>query len=119
VRTWDLYSAANDFDIYAEWAKAIVHGKTDTRASRRLSTGLIALRPDVDGRIRGYEGVEEMKRRFGANLIDSHLPPPGTPTQGVEAGFMANAWVRMQHPDYDELRKLLNTVGETVKVRAE
>jgi hypothetical protein len=27
--------------------------------------------------------------------------------------------VRMKHADYDELRKLLNNVGETVKVRAE
>jgi hypothetical protein len=119
VRTWDLYSAANDFDIYVEWAKAVVHGKTDARASRRLSTGLIALRPDVDGRIRGYEGVEELRSRHAEHLIDSHFPPPGTPTQGVEAGFMANAWVRMKHADYDELRKLLNSVGETVKVRAE
>jgi len=119
VRTWDLYSVANDFDIYVEWAKAIVKGGTETRPSRRLSTGLIALRPDRDGRIRRHEGLDELQRRFGSAVIDSHFPPPGTPTQGVEAGFMANAWVRMKHPDYDELRKLLNTVGETIKVRAE
>jgi len=31
---------------------------------------------------------------------------------------MANAWVRMRHPDYDELRNMLNAVGETVRVRA-
>jgi hypothetical protein len=31
---------------------------------------------------------------------------------------MANAWIRMRHPDYDELRKMLTVVGETVKVRA-
>jgi hypothetical protein len=36
----------------------------------------------------------------------------------VEAGYMANAWVRMRHPDYDELRRILTKVGETVKVRA-
>ena len=34
-------------------------------------------------------------------IIDAHLPDPGTPTQPVEAGYMANAWVRMKHPDYD------------------
>ena len=32
---------------------------------------------------------------------------------------MANAWIRMRHPNYDELREMLNHVGETVKVRAE
>jgi hypothetical protein len=31
---------------------------------------------------------------------------------------MANAWVRLRHPDYDELRRMLNVIGETIKVRA-
>jgi hypothetical protein len=37
--------------------------------------------PSVDGRIVGYEGVEEVYRRFGDCVIDAHLPNPGTPTQ--------------------------------------
>ena len=31
---------------------------------------------------------------------------------------MANAWVRMRHPDYDTLRAMLDDVGETVHVHA-
>ncbi len=31
---------------------------------------------------------------------------------------MANAWVRMRHPDYDELRRMLTAVGESVRVHA-
>jgi hypothetical protein len=31
---------------------------------------------------------------------------------------MANAWVRMRHPDYDALRGMLDDVGRTVKVHA-
>ena len=31
---------------------------------------------------------------------------------------MANAWVRMRHPDYDTLRAMLDEVGRTVRVRA-
>jgi formate-dependent phosphoribosylglycinamide formyltransferase (GAR transformylase) len=118
VRVWDLYSAANDFDVYVEWAKAIVHGRTDSKPSRRYSAGMIALRPDKDGVIERCEGAEELQKRFGAHVIDAYLPPAGTPTQGVEAGYMANAWVRMRHADYDELRRMLNAVGETLKVRA-
>ncbi len=48
----------------------------------------------------------------------AHLPDPGTPTQPVEAGYMANAWMRVRHPDYDELRHILNMIGETVRVHA-
>ncbi|NJD19845.1 MAG: ATPase [Gemmatimonadetes bacterium] len=118
VRAWDLYAVGNDIDIYHEWAMAVVHGRTVRKASRRFSAGIIALRPDRDGVIRGYEGTDEIWRRYGEWIIDSHFPTPGTPTQPVEAGFMANAWLRMKHPDYDELRAMLNAVGETVRVRA-
>ncbi|TMA17662.1 MAG: ATPase [Deltaproteobacteria bacterium] len=84
----------------------------------RFAAGLIALRPDRDGVIAGYEGVDDVHRRFGDFIIDQHLPPPGTPTQPVEAGYMANAWMRLKHPDYDELRGMLDFVGRTAKVRA-
>ena len=40
------------------------------------------------------------------------------PTQPVAAGYMANAWMRVRHPDYDHLRHILNTIGENVRVRA-
>ena len=103
VGTWDLYCAANEFDLYREWAMAVVHGKPSQPPSRRFAAGLIALRPDRDGVIAGYEGVDDVHRRFGDFIIDQHLPPPGTPTQPVEAGYMANAWMRLKHPDYDEL----------------
>ena len=48
----------------------------------------------------------------------AHFPSPGTPTQPVEAGYMANAWMRVRHPDFDELRRILNEIGETVRVHA-
>jgi hypothetical protein len=36
----------------------------------------------------------------------------------VEAGYMANAYVRMRHPDYDVLREMLDDVGRTIHVHA-
>jgi carbamoylphosphate synthase large subunit len=118
VGQWDVYAAANEFDIYREWATAIMHGRAEQRPSRRYACGMIALRPDRNGRIAGYEGVEEVNARFGEWIVASHLPSPGTPTQPVEAGYMANAWIRIRHPDYDHLRFMMNTIGETLKVRA-
>ncbi len=118
VRTWDLYGAANEFDIYRAWAEAVVYGRAPGPLSRKYAAGIIALRPDHDGVIAGYEGLEAMKHRVGDCLLDMHLPSPGTPTQPVEAGYMANAWVRLRHPDYDTLRAMLDTIGRTVKVRA-
>jgi len=118
VGAWDLYAAGNDLDIYREWANAIVHGQVSTKPSRRFAAGIIALRPDQDGTISGYSGIDEVQGRYGEWVLDAHLPEPGTGTQPVEAGYMANAYVRMRHPDYDELRRMLDDVGRTVQVHA-
>ena len=118
VGSWDLYAAGNEMDIYREWAHAIVHGSAQQQASRAFAAGMIALRPEADGRISGYSGMDAVGERYGEWIMDAHLPDPGTPTQPVEAGYMANAYVRMKHPDYDALRRMLDDVGETVTVHA-
>jgi hypothetical protein len=118
VRAWDLYCAANEIDLYREWANAVVHERISQAPTRRYAAGIIALRPSQDGNISGYSGVEEVQQRYGEWILDAHLPPAGTPTQAVEAGYMANAWLRMRHPDYDQLRGMLDFVGQTVKVHA-
>ncbi|MCA8943060.1 MAG: ATP-grasp domain-containing protein [Planctomycetes bacterium] len=117
VGVWKLYGDANDADVFVEWAKLIVHGGTDLKLSRKYSAGMIALRPEADGRIAGYDGLDEIRRRFGENIIHMHMPPPGSGTQPVSGGYHANAWMTLRHPDYDALRAIMDTIGETVKVR--
>jgi formate-dependent phosphoribosylglycinamide formyltransferase (GAR transformylase) len=119
VGAWDLYSAGNEIDVYKAWADAIVHENVWHLPTRRYSAGIVALRPDRDGSITWIEGVDDVQARLGEWVIDAHLPPPGTPTQPVEAGYMANAYVRMRHPDYDVLHGMLDDVGRTVHVHAE
>ena len=118
VGAWDLYSADNEMDLYREWAMAIVNGATERRASRRYAAGMVALRPEGDGTITGYSGVDAAQAAMGEWVIDAHFPDPGTPTQPVEAGYMANAYVRMRHPDFDTLRGMLDEVGRSITVHA-
>ena len=42
VGAWDLYCAANDFDLYLEWAMAIAHGRPSQKPSRRYSAAMVA-----------------------------------------------------------------------------
>ena len=118
VGQWDVYNAANEFDLYYEWACALVHGRPSSQPSRRFAAGMIALRPDRDGRISGYTGLNRIGERYGDCIVAAHLPDPGTPTQPIEAGYMANAWMRVRHPDYDQLRNIMNDIGKTVQVHA-
>ena len=118
VGQWDSYDAGNEIDLYREWALAVCHRRTEARPSRRYACRIVALRPDRDGVIAGYEGAEEVFARYGHLVVGHHLPEPGRPTQGVEAGYKANAWMRVRHEDYDALRGILNDIGERVRVRA-
>jgi hypothetical protein len=97
---------------------AVCWGRVDQHLSRRYAAGIIALRPDRDGTIVGYDGLEIIQREMAEWIIDYHVPPTGTPTQPVEAGYMANAWIRLRHPEFETLRSLLDRIGEVVQVRA-
>ncbi|WP_353508079.1 ATP-grasp domain-containing protein [Intrasporangium sp.] len=118
VGAWDLYSAANDVDVYREWAHVIAHRRLDQPMKRTYAAGIVALRPDRDGVVTGYDGIDEIQHRLGEWIIDGHFPAVGEGTQPVEAGYMANAYVRLRHPDYDAARAMLDDIGRTVKVHA-
>ncbi|HET7399152.1 MAG TPA: ATP-grasp domain-containing protein [Intrasporangium sp.] len=118
VGCWDLYSASNDVDVYREWAHIVTHGRPEHSMRRPYAAGIVALRPSADGAIRGYSGIDEIQGRYGEWILDAHFPPPGHSTQAIEAGYMANAWLRMRHPDYDVVRAMLDDAGRTIKVHA-
>ena len=97
VRFWDLYCWANDFDLYVEWAKGLVHGQCSPRPSRNYSAGLLSLRPNKDGRIAGYTGLDQVNRAFGKWIGSTHLPAVGSKTAPVGAGYMGHAWMHVRH----------------------
>lgn len=118
VGMWDIYCFSNDFNLYREWGHAIVNGRVAQPPSRRYSGGMISLRPDRDGRIVGCEGMAAVQERYGEWIVDGHIPAQGAPTGPVEAGYWANGWLRMRHPDYDQLRAMMDDVGRSTQLRA-
>ena len=121
----DRVSGAGDIEAALRSADFVFEGTYEVHRHtafplepRAYAAGMIALRPDRDGKIDRYEGVETIEQRYRENILDRHFPPPGTPTQPIEAGYMANAWMRVRHPDYDELRNMMDRIGETIRVRA-
>ena len=115
---WDLYRVANEVDVYREWALAITAGRTGESLSRKYSTGAVQIRPDRDGRVVGYEGLERIRQKFGNHIYQSAVPPVGSATLPLEKGWHVNTWFRLRHPDYDALRAMLEDIGRTVRVSA-
>ncbi len=120
VGAWDLYCAGNEMDLYHEWAEAIVHGRTSQHAVPAvLGAGIITLRPDRDGRIVGYEGLDEILARASASGSSTATsrrrarPPsrsrPATwPTPGSACATRTST----------SCGAMLNMIGERVQVRA-
>ena len=118
VDAWDVYCAGNEMDLYFEWARSVMGLGPAHGPSRKYSAGHVSLRPERDGKITGYSGVDEMQRRYGDAIFATHFPGEGSATGPVEAGYKANAWVRMRHTDYDTLRAMLDDVAQLVHVHA-
>jgi len=118
VGMWDCYSAALGFDLYTEWARGVCWGDVQSHTNPRKAAGLVAIRPNQDGTIVGYTGADVLQQKYGDAIFKAYLPPPGTPTQPVDAGYMANAWAMVAHPDYDTCNSILEDIGHTLKVWA-
>lgn len=115
---WDLYRVANDLDVYREWAMAITTGRTGGVLTRKYSTGAVQIRPDRDGKVSRYEGLEQARQRFGNYIYQSSVPPVGSETLPLEKGWHVNTWFRLRHADYDVLRAMLEEIGKSVRVFA-
>jgi formate-dependent phosphoribosylglycinamide formyltransferase (GAR transformylase) len=119
VGVWDLFSVINDIDLYTMWSRAITTGNIQQQPSRRFAGGMLSLRPNKDGRISGYTGVEEMQHKYGQYIVKAYLPPIGKRTQPIEAGYRANAWMFVKQPDYDQLRHMMDDIGRSIRVWAD
>jgi len=117
-RIWDLYGAAHEIDLPRQWALAVAKGRIDGQASCRFAAGSVQVRPSRDGRVKGYVGLREVMARCRPWIFARHLPRPGSATLPLDNGYLANAWFRLRHPDYDELRRLLDWIGRTLRVDA-
>ncbi len=117
-KIWDMHGVGNEFDVYREWALAILGRPAERQPTHRYAVGSIQIRPSRDGVVAGHRGVREALDRIGPHLYEHALPPAGTPTKGLDKGWLCNTWFRLKHADYDQLRALMDFVGETVKTDA-
>ena len=118
VNFWDVYSAANDLDIFEEWARSICWGTVSKAPSRRFAGGILNLRPTADGTVRRIEGADRMQERYGPHIFASKLPAVGSPTQPISAGYLANGWLMARHTDYDALKAMFEDIGRSVRIVA-
>jgi biotin carboxylase len=101
---------AHDFDLYAAWARLMVHG-TFTPAERAWSVGTVFLRGQGSGHVSGVHGLGDLPPEVRALVIESRLPQAG---QVSSASYEGDGYVIVRHPAtavvVDALRRLVTTV---------
>ena len=117
-KIWDLYRFANEFDVFLEWALAILDRPTQQKPSRRFATGSVQIRPDRDGKFAEHQGIDAAWQRCRPFIYEYEVPEPGTDTKPLDKGWLCNTWFRLRHEDYDQLRALMTFLGETVRSKA-
>lgn len=113
----DGVCAGNEVDLYREWGRAVAWGRVEAALTRRYAAGSVQVRPPRDGKVAGYVGLERIWQRHGTHVFAHDLPRPGRRTAAIEKGYLANAWFRLRHPDYDALRGMLDDIGRSLRVR--
>jgi len=120
---WNVYNWANEFDLFTEWGKGLLGLPVNPKPSRRYAAGLVSVRPNQDGIIRGYSGVEQVKERcagcLGPDYAPFYLPDVGQKTSPVGYGFIAHAYVHVRHEELSQVRGMLDYVGENLKIWAD
>ncbi|NUP96770.1 MAG: ATPase [Planctomycetaceae bacterium] len=117
-RIWEMYSRGNDFDVFREWALAVFGRPSEAKPSRRLAVGSIQIRPDRDGKFLSHTGVEQAFQKLGSSIYEHSVPAVGSPTSALDRGWLCNTWFRLSQADFDELRRSMTFLGDTVKSRA-
>lgn len=119
---WDLYSAANEIDLYDEWAKLMIFGRVAPQVQklkRTYAAGLISIRPHKQGRVVGYSGLEYVNQKYGQWIFARRIPQPGDLTESIANGFTTNAWFKMRHPEEDVLKAMFEDIAKHVRMIAE
>lgn len=106
-----LLSAAHDADLWAAWARLMVH-KTWNLPERRYASGCAFLRGMGRGNaVKVVHGLDEAQRMIGPLVVSHQLPRVGQPRA---SGYEGEGWVIVRAPDtravVDALRVLVTTL---------
>jgi hypothetical protein len=104
---------AYDVDPYRVWARVAVDGCFDGPWERRYSVGTIFLRGVGQGRVEHVEGLEDVRRQVGDDLIDSRVPRAG---HRKSRSYTGDGYITVRHPETDVVRDHLEWIANTVRI---
>ncbi len=109
-----LTGLAYDTDLYRAWARAVIDEAFDGPWERKYSAGCAFLRGAGEGRVVAVDGLDEAQKKVGQWVVEASLPRIGAPKRDSYEG---DGYAIVRHPDTEVVRRALQVIIETVRVR--
>jgi hypothetical protein len=90
-----------------------VDGRFDGPWERRHAVGTIFLRGVGGGTVESVSGLEEVKRRIGAMVVEARLPRIGA---DASATYTGDGYITLRHAETRAVEDALQLIAETVRV---
>ena len=113
ARIGPMLGFAYDVDPYRVWARVAADGCFDGPWERRYAVGTVFLRGVGRGQVDRVEGLEEVRRQLGDDLVDSRLPRAG---RWKSRSYTGDGYITVRHPETEVVRDHLETIANTVRI---
>ncbi len=114
----DQMNYACDFDVFVEWANAIVGGASVGEVDRRYNVATVYKRAQGEGRIQRIEGLEEIVERYGEFIVWENLLPVGAHRRNWRQTLVSDGFIMLRHPDLEETMAIADEIGKGLQLIA-
>jgi hypothetical protein len=113
ARIGPMLGFAYDVDPYRVWARVAVDGCFDGPWERTYAVGTVFLRGVGRGQVDRVEGLEEVRRQVGDDLVDSRVPRAG---RRKSRSYTGDGYITVRHPETEVVRDHLELIANTVRI---
>lgn len=117
-RLVDQMNYANDFDVFREWARTVIHGRFEAPIERRYHVAAVFKRARGQGRIVRVEGLEQARRLLGPALVVEDLLPVGAQRRDWKQTLISDGTLMVRHADYAKTRQMMHLLMDHVTLFA-
>jgi hypothetical protein len=118
VRVVDLMNYNTDGDVYVGWAEAVIHGQM-RQLDHRHNVGSICKRAQGSGRITSVQGLDQLLKAYGEDVVAVDLLPVGAPRRDWRATTVGDGIVIVRHHELQRVIEMTERFASDLQIYAE
>jgi len=107
-----------DFDVFREWANAVVQGRISSGIKPKYNVANIYKRARGVGHITAIEGADTLQREFGQHVVWNTLLPVGSRRRDWRKTLVSDGFIMLRHPDLATTLAMADKVGSELHMYA-